>query len=129
MELQSKVFNDHAFQNRRAFEAGNPEKLLLHGRSVTMHPPEVLAFEHGRNPDSIKFLPTPKRRAKDYIPVSIRPDEAWCTGCRQYHHVDKFHKDKSRGRRGLQYNCIDYRAAQRIVGPRKKEVSEHWYRS
>lgn len=130
MEVQTflRLPNDSAFKDRRAWVDGPADMILLHEKPQEKYPTEVTTCLHGRDPNALKFQPAPKRRAKDFIPPSVRPDEAWCTGCRQYHHVSKFHKDRSRGR-GLQYNCIDFRAAQRIAGPHKKQVSEHWYRS
>lgn len=117
--------NNTAFSDRRAFIQGTSEMILIHSAPVVKYPTEVMACDHLRNPQA--HAATPPRRAESYIPPSVQPDEAWCTGCRMYHHVSKFHRDATR-RRGLQYNCIDFRATQRRA-ERPPQVSEHWYRS
>jgi hypothetical protein len=128
MEVQTflRLPNDSAFKDRRAFVKGAPDMILLHEEPQIQRPAEEHAMDHGYNPGADQFLPLPKRRTKEYVPYSVRPDEAWCTGCRVYHHVDCFHKNR-RNRNGLQDCCINYRAAMRKWGGSKPTVSFNFF--
>lgn len=127
MEHQIGI-QDNAIKDRRAFVQGSPDMILLHERPQVKYPTEIAACDLAFDPNNLKYAPTPKRRAPDYVPPSIRPDEAWCSGCRQWHMASEFHKDRSRPN-GLKAWCIEYRAVQRKLSTHKKQVSDYWYRA
>lgn len=89
---------------------------------------EFEAAMHIYNPSDPRFVPAPVSKQKKVVPPSMRPDQFWCTGCRDWHPAECFHKDSTRPS-GLQSYCIDYRAAYRKVNPAKKQVSWHWHRT
>lgn len=114
--------------SRDEFKYGSPQMILLHNEPQIKYPTEVLACAHGYNPSDSRFTPAPPSKRKKIVPVSMRPDVAWCTACRDWHDVSCFHKDSTRPS-GLQSYCKDYRAAYRKVQPEKKQVSFNWTRA
>ena len=112
----------------KRFVAGPPEMIRIHDNERLKHPAEFEGNLRGYNPDAPRFTPAPARKRPDFVPPSVRPDEAWCSGCRQYHPANCFHKDRSRPN-GLKAWCIEYRAVQRKLGPDKKDVAWNWYRA
>lgn len=110
------------------FESGAPEMIRIHNSEQEKHPAEEIAFKHARNPHAPCFIPAPVRKRPDFVPPSIRPDESWCYGCRMYHPVSQFHKDRTRPS-GLKNACTAYRAAERKMGPRKLDPDWTWHRT
>lgn len=107
---------------------GTPEMIHLHDDPQVKYPTEVAAADHIYNPNNPKFTPAPKSTRKKIVPVSMRPDVAWCTACRDWHDIECFHKDSTRPS-GLQSYCKDYRAAYRKMQPEKTQVSFRWTRA
>jgi hypothetical protein len=83
---------------------------------------------HLYNPSDPRFEPAPISKQRKVVPMPMRPDVAWCSGCRDWHPVECFHKNSSRPN-GLQHYCIDARAARRKVGTDKTDVKWNWYRA
>ena len=106
---------------------GTPEMLQSGGGLRLKYPTEVTAAAHIYNPRDAQFIEAPTGKRRRVVPPSMRPDVAWCTGCRDWHPVECFHKDASRPS-GLQSYCADYRAAYRKIQPAKNQVSWHWRR-
>lgn len=109
---------------------GDIEMIRSVGGLRQKYPTEVLMAAHIYNPRDARFIEAPIGKHRKIVPPSMRPDVAWCTGCRDWHPVECFHKDASRPN-GLQSYCIDQRAARRKVSPAAKaakEVSWRWHR-
>lgn len=107
---------------------GTPAMLNLHGSLRIKYITEFLAALHIYNANDPRFLAAPSGTRRKVVPPSMRPDVAWCTGCRDWHNVGFFDKDSSRPN-GLQHYCRDQRAARRKVSAAKKEVSWSWTRT
>jgi hypothetical protein len=109
------------------FEYGQPEKIRIHSDERIKYPAEFEACLHAYDPQATRFVPAPKSKRKIIVPESMRPDSAWCTGCRAWHPASAFHKDSTRPN-GLQHYCIDARAARRKAPTAKKDVAWNWHR-
>lgn len=109
------------------FEYGEPETIRIHSDERIKYPAEFDACLHGYDPHAARFIPAPNSKHKKVVPEPMRPDSAWCTGCRAWHAADCFHKDSTRPS-GLQSYCRDYRAAYRKAAPAKTQVSWRWHR-
>lgn len=103
--------------SRRIGDYGDPEMILLHGSLREKYETESTACAHIRNPNAPRFIPAPARSHRRVVPMSMRPDVAWCTGCRDWHPRECFHKDATRPS-GLQSYCISYRATRRKLPAR-----------
>ena len=107
---------------------GTPAMLQVGGSLRLKHPTEVTACAHIYNPRDPQFIEAPRGKRRKIVPPAMRPDSAWCTGCRDWHSVECFHRDSTRPN-GLQSYCIDVRAARRKVSTHTRNVSQHWYRA
>ncbi len=104
------------------------EMLQANGGLRQKYPTEVTAASHIYNPRDPQFIAAPTGTRRKIVPPPMRPDSVWCSGCRDWHPRDCFHKDSTRPN-GLQSYCKDYRAAYRKVNPARTEVSWHWHRA
>jgi hypothetical protein len=109
---------------------GEPEMMRINANPRIKYLTEFESALHMYNPSDPRFVPAPISKQKKVVPPSMRPDVAWCTGCRDWHSVECFHRNSSRPN-GLQHYCIDARAARRKVGSasENKDVKWNWYRA
>lgn len=96
--------------------SGDPIMVMVNDVLRQRYPVEEDAAAHIRNPHAPRFTPAPTGKERRIVPPSMRPDQAWCTGCQDWHSVACFHKDRTRPN-GLQSYCINYRAGRRKTGP------------